>query len=86
MSDSHGADDSVQACPECDSTEIRPRRPGKPASQPHIDTRWHCNACDTRFETPTERPSRGVFGTIPHSGLARKLWDADPDAVGGESV
>lgn len=80
------ADDTVQACPECEKSQIRVRRPNHPHSKPHVDGRWHCNTCGARFDEPITRPSDGVMGTIPHSGLARKLLDADPDDVSREAA
>jgi len=79
-------EETVQSCPECDASQIRPRRPGKPDSRSRVDAQWVCNDCGTRFDDPIERPSRGVFGTIPHSGLARELWDANADDVSRESA
>lgn len=76
----------VKACadPDCDSSRIRPRN-GSHAFGTTAES-WHCNACGLRFDEPRERPSRGVMGTIPHSGVARKLLEADPDDVSREGA
>jgi hypothetical protein len=81
-----GADDGIQCCPECESSDISVRAPGPRAPTRHSDqsktsgARWRCRECGHRFDEPDRRPSRRGRSA---SHLAAKL--ADPD-VGPDDV
>lgn len=61
-------DDLVQACPECDQSSLRRRKPEHPQSD--APTRWYCYECQTHVEAPNERERRSSSG-VP--GLAGRL-------------
>lgn len=71
------------ACPDCDTGgQVYPRQgPG--------DLR--CAACGATFEEAVEREKHPDAMTLRHTDwvppkkgtIARKLWDSDPDIIGG---
>lgn len=69
----------IRACPECDSCDITPLQPQKPAGRSENDPRlrWWCCACDHRFVSPRIRQPKNPGGG--RNGLSRALVEADPD-------
>lgn len=55
----------VEACPECRSSDIRARK-----HKPYI-----CDDCGTEFEEPIKRRR---LANPELTGLAKKLWEANP--------
>lgn len=76
------ADDTVQACPECDSPSLtyRTNGPGQSNRLAPNDAYWKCNDCNARFEEPTERPPHGSGGTTAAAILSR--FGLEPDDGG----
>ena len=82
----HTETKQVDACPECDSTQIErrvgdPRAPGGRGEAPPRLPKWGCGVCGAAFDTPVTRPSRRTPGGGLNHGLAKRLADADPDEV-----
>ena len=72
--------DEVLACPECDSSDIKGRKwRSRPDGSP--SEAWYCTTCGDHFDEPVIREAQAP-GRNP-SGLAKKLWDMDPDEVTG---
>jgi len=69
--------DSVNACPECDTADLYFRPGGNNARQK--PTRWQCRKCAAEFDTPKRRAPKQ---DCPPSGLAGKLYHADPEDLG----
>jgi transposase-like protein len=61
----------VQACPECDGSDLGERVTKEP--------RYRCHDCGARFAEPVKRTSKQG-----RAGLATRLIELDPDAVGRE--
>lgn len=74
-------DETVTACPACDSARIRRRNPDHPSSRSGQTNDWACLDCPAHFDEPDERPKHKPGG---RHGLAGRLVDADPGAVGGD--
>lgn len=74
-------DDTITACPECDSPGIEPRQPAKFPSTATSDAAWRCKHCTALFDEPVERPRRATSGL---QGLAADLAAADPEEVSGD--
>jgi|APHM01.1.fsa_nt_gi hypothetical protein len=82
------SDRTVQACPHCDSTNLRKRAPTDGAGRPDDrkadpEAAWWCRGCQQGVETPTERPSReggAPSGEPGHYGLGAELVAMDADA------
>jgi len=74
-------DETVTACPECGSARIRRRNPEHPSSPETQTNDWACLDCPAHFDEPDERPMQTPGG---RHGLAKRLVEADPDAVGGD--
>jgi transposase-like protein len=68
----------IDVCPECNDSALRVRPGGIRSQSKH---RYLCERCGAEFDTPRRR-ERYVPNT--QHGLAKRLADADPDAVGGE--
>ena len=66
---------TVRACPECDSTGVTA------TVRDTTDSDYYCRHCSARFDSPVERERYAESGL---NGLARKLDDADPDAVSAD--
>ncbi|QIO25529.1 hypothetical protein [Haloarcula sp. JP-L23] len=75
-------DDTVLACPDCDSTGIRARVQNGYGAPTHDDD-YYCRHCGHSFDEPVERERHDESG-LP--GLAGRLDRMDPDDVGGEPV
>jgi len=76
----------IQACPECDDSDIRRRMVGNLHSRTDPDApRWKCYVCGHEFDEPRVRP-REAQG--PRNGLAGELVDAEPDVLpdGGTEI
>lgn len=69
--------DTVEACPEFDDTTIRAKATGRTNAGSRHDERWRCWGCGATFDEPATREPRGA--TMPRSGPARALHDADPE-------
>ena len=71
----------ISCCPGCESPQIIPRsNPDRPANE-----RWLCPECGTEFDRPIQRDPRPQAAKNPLKGLAKRLWDMDPDEVGGRT-
>jgi len=70
---------TVEACPECDSTDIYRRMPS--VQDRDHDHAWVCMSCGERFDDPEVR-ERGAQGGIRSDCLAYQLDQMDPDEVG----
>lgn len=66
-------DDTVEACPRCDSSDIRQRTSWRYGAA----ERWHCNECGQSFTEPLRREAKQPGGNYSPEGQA--LLDADPD-------
>jgi ribosomal protein L37AE/L43A len=66
--------ETVQACPECNSSDIHPRHGGVEKEATHD---WYCRDCGARCNEPVERPPLRGSGTT--SAMGQKLLAADPD-------
>jgi transposase-like protein len=80
------ADDTILACPDCNSAPIRRRQPGSAYSDlPASAGRYRCPACGHTFDSPRRR-ARKLTG----DHLAARLEGIDADAItadpGGESA
>ena len=75
--------ETVQACPECNSSDIHPRHGGVEKKATHD---WHCRDCGTRCNEPIRRAPLRASGTTSTAG--QKLLAADPDEAipGGGSA
>jgi len=72
-------DDEVAACPECDSSGlIMNTTSAWKASADKLD-RYRCRMCGATCDDPAVRKSYRNGG--PTRGLAKDLYDADPDEV-----
>lgn len=69
-------DGGAPLCPACGGGRVR-HKPGG-LNSPREDSEWWCRDCDIYFADP-ERS--GDEAQAPRSGLARALYDADPDVV-----
>ncbi|MDZ7701789.1 MAG: hypothetical protein U5J98_06820 [Halobacteriales archaeon] len=69
---------TVQACPECDATEISVRTGRMVGSRAPT---WHCPICGADFDEPERRPTRSPGGSASRPGgtTAAALADMDPD-------
>jgi hypothetical protein len=78
------SDDTVMACPNCLSSSIRTRSPGKPAQRSNAkdDKRHYCRECETPTDTLVERPKDGAGN---RHGSAGTLAALDPEDVPGLS-
>jgi len=74
-------EETVTVCPECDSASIRRRTPSHPSSRATQTHLWACLDCTAGFDEPAERVKKNRGG---RPGLAGRLVDADPDAIGGD--
>jgi len=70
-------DDTVTACPKCDSVKIETRQPSTPVSNAAIEHEWRCADCGRSFDDPRERPPQNEAWAASRSGLARELAEAD---------
>lgn len=74
------SEETVMACPECDRAEIRLHGTRGWSGPTGETSRYNCRRCGATFDEPVERvainPSSG-----PAHGLARVLWEMDPDDV-----
>jgi len=70
----------VTACPECDSTRIRPHVGESVAGPAGSGREWSCSACGALFDDPVERDKHCDSGAA--GALAAKLAAADPEEVG----
>ena len=69
--------DEVTACPECDSTRIRPHVGESVAGRAGSGREWSCSECNALFDDPIERDKHRDGG--PTRGLAADLAAADPE-------
>lgn len=78
-------DETVQACPECDTTHIQNVVGAKYAATT-ADHAWKClePGCRATFDEPTLREPE--HSNHSRYGLAKRLLDADPDAVSAGNV
>jgi transposase-like protein len=76
--------DTVDACPECDTTSgiYRRRGMGDTGRWPSDDATYVCRECGATFAEPNEREAQHTNET--RKGRAGKLAKADPDEVGGD--
>ena len=65
--------ETVDACPECDTTA---------GLFSLVAGGWGCRECGARFDEPRTRPARNTADT--RQGLAAELAAADPDEVSAE--
>jgi hypothetical protein len=74
--------DTVMACPECESSNVRTRTPGAPAKRSYVadGKRHYCRDCETPTDTLIEREKRG---TGARHGDAETLANLDPEDVPG---
>jgi DNA-directed RNA polymerase subunit RPC12/RpoP len=72
-------EDEVAACPECDATQLRSNDGDSMVGPRVTSTAYSCNACSAHFDEPVVRKRQSSGG--PKRGLAKKLYDADPDEV-----
>jgi transposase-like protein len=70
-------DDTLDACPACDSARIRINATKREKARAPT---YRCKDCNATFDDPTTRERQGGARL---SGLAKALAEADPDAVGG---
>jgi len=64
---------TIEACPECDSGQIRQNRGGYQG--PATDSEYVCEDCGARFDEPNERAKKAT-GNV--NGLAKTLLETDP--------
>jgi len=73
-----GGTETTMACPNCDRADTVEKRTGRYET----DKRgWYCYECKQLVD-PIERESQPSSG-LKH-GLAKKLDDMDPDAIGSD--
>ncbi|MFB6302790.1 MAG: hypothetical protein ABEH78_08025 [Haloferacaceae archaeon] len=74
---------TVQACPECESSDISPRNPGHHGSTPDVTAQWYCIDCAARFSEPAEREPihAGQEGGRNSSAYVAAALDADPELI-----
>jgi len=80
---------TTTCCPACESANIYPTS----AVTMHdrvAEHRFRCRACKTGFDEAGEREAKNPIGqddpTAPPEGtLAAKLWEMDPDDIGGSA-
>jgi len=70
-------DDTIDACPACDSARIRINATKREKADAPT---YRCKDCNTTFDDPATRTRQGDARL---SGLAKELFEADADAVGG---
>lgn len=61
----------IQACPECDGSDVESRLPTHPRSECSEAEQWYCNECEQHFDEPTVRESNNSGHS--RKGLAGKL-------------
>lgn len=72
-------DREIDVCPNCDSVHFNRRTPGHPMNNiPGNGARYHCSACDTEFDEPSQRPRRV---TPELRGSVAELDEMDPDEL-----
>ena len=77
------ADNTVRACPECDTTGICRRAKNKMRGRP-AQAKYACSHCGATFDEPIERDRYADNGDPGY--LAGELAKADPDAVSADHV
>ncbi|WP_042662540.1 hypothetical protein [Haloferax sp. ATB1] len=75
-----GGVEMLQACPECNESNVRTRSPGTRGAIGN-DEAHYCGECGASFDDPVERP-RDPKGGIPGHTLAARLEAADPEDLG----
>ena len=70
--------ETVEACPECNRTDIYKRKGSVQGYQ--FDHRYRCEICGHTFDRPITK-ERGSGGNVASQGLARKLWEMDKDEL-----
>jgi len=73
------SEDTIDVCPECDSTDLYQRQPSIQATD-HSDATYRCRTCHADIDEPRQRP-RQQAGS--QKGLSKRLRDADPEEVFG---
>jgi len=63
-------------CPHCDTGNLE-RLTNKPDGK-ESHSNWYCYECERHFDDPHYRESQDTGFGAGHTGLARKLADADP--------
>lgn len=73
---------TITVCPKCDSSRIRRRHPEKTASQIEDPHTYRCDHCAHVFDQPETRVAQtSPKSRAPHHGLAKQLWETDPDTL-----
>lgn len=75
-------DDEVEACPNCDSTAIRPNVGNTVRGRDGGESEFTCSNCSERFDEPEVREKRHSGG--PKRGAAARLYAADPSELEDE--
>lgn len=69
------AEDTVDACPDCDEASIVKRSEAEPERQ--YPERYRCTKCNHHFDKPSSRPP----SNRTQSPQVNRLLDADPDTT-----
>ena len=67
--------ETVNCCPQCESSEISPRVDAINEPQPEYD--WQCRDCGHRFDEPERREAISEGGCAPRGCPAAILDEAD---------
>ncbi|GGK74337.1 hypothetical protein [Haloarcula sebkhae] len=81
--DATESDNTVRACPECDTTAVEARSTDKLRGRP-ADEHYACRHCGATFDEPIQRDRQATPGDPGY--LAGKLAKADPDDVSADHV
>jgi len=73
------SDETVLACPRCDSARIW----GRSNTGANSQGRWRCKECQNTFDDGVERPPKSGGRQATHS-LARRLEHATSSEVSGD--
>ena len=69
--------ETVEVCPECDTTAIYSRSGGHRGRTPRDAPAYGCHNCGALFDEPVERARKTNAGG--HRGVGKLLESADPE-------